>query len=263
MLDRSAPRAPRSRPTRFSEFGWGRKAFLAAAALVGSVAFAAGASVMGRQALWQVVRACVLDKTTTGSALPCLSVEIGDGEARGYAVLRPPIGRPDTILTPTRRILGIEDAELQAPGLPNYFALAWEARHFAPGGDGAASEKRMALAVNSRLARSQDQLHVHIGCLAKDFAAQFEKVDGPMRVWRRAPNLEPGLQLWTYRSGDGDWSDLNPFQLAHALLPDPQSLARTTLAAAKVKGEFVLIALSSEPHGWYAAAEDVIDARCE
>ena len=73
---------------RLSRYGWGRKVFLVLAALVGSVAFAFAANLASRHALWQVVRACMLDKATTGAPLPCLEVDVANGEARGFAVLR-------------------------------------------------------------------------------------------------------------------------------------------------------------------------------
>jgi CDP-diacylglycerol pyrophosphatase len=243
-----------------SRYGWGRRTALIAAALVGSAAFAYAADVASRHALWQVVRVCMLDKATTGSPFPCLEVNLAGGRERGYIVLRPPIGRPDTILTPTRRIVGLEDPQLQAPGAPNYFALAWDERRWvAP----ASQRDRVALAVNSRLARSQDQLHVHMGCLAADFAARLRDGLGPSTgTWFRARDMAPGLQVWTYRTGGNDWRNLAPFRLLKQLVGDTAAMRRTTLAVAMIKGEFVVVALPSRPGGWYAAAEDILDARC-
>jgi CDP-diacylglycerol pyrophosphatase len=244
---------------RLSEYGWGRRIALIAAALVGSAAVGYAANLASRSALWEVVRACSLDKRMTGSPLPCLEVS-GAGDA-GYVVLRPPIGAPDTILAPTRRVVGIEDPFLQTPQAPNYFALAWDARRWlspeAPAG-------RAALAVNSRLARSQDQLHVHIGCLSPEFAGRLgNRALGPAtRTWFRAPDMARGLELWTYRSGTKDWRGVSPFALLRPLVGDAAGMQRTTLAAALIGGELVLTALRSRPGGWYASAEDVIEGKC-
>ena len=248
---------------RRREFGWAQRIALVAAALVGSAAFAYAANFASRTALWQVVRACTLDKSTLGSPLPCLEVNLDGGAERGFAVLRPPFGAPDTILTPTRRILGLEDPALQAPDAPNYFALAWAARRYLPGREPPADE-RVALAVNSTLARSQDQLHIHIGCLTADFAQRLrEQGLGPKPgVWRRGPDLGRKLEFWTYRSGSRDWAGLQPFRLARDLVGDERALARTTLAVVAAGGEYVVVALRSRPGGWYAQAEDVIDGRC-
>jgi CDP-diacylglycerol pyrophosphatase len=250
--------APASR-LRLSQYGWRGRALLVAAAFVGSVTLAYAARLASRHALWQVVRVCALDKALTGSPLPCLEVE-GAGE-NGYIVLRPPFGGPDTILAPTQRIVGIEDPILQAPGTPNYFALAFEARRWLYSKP---AEARVALAVNSRIARSQEQLHIHIGCLADDFAGQLaDGALGPKTgIWFRAPDMAPGLELWTYRSGTMDWRALEPFRLLKPLVGDINGMRRTTLAEAQVHGEIVLAALRSRPGGWYAAAEDVIDRGC-
>ena len=229
------------------------------AALVGSAALAYAANIVRRNALWQVVQACALDKATTGSPLPCLEVN-GDG-ADGYIVLRPPIGQPDTILAPTRRVAGIEDPFLQTAEAPNYFALAWDARRWL---SPEPTAQRVALAVNSRLARSQDQLHVHIGCLTAEFAGRLGgRALGPATGrWFRAPDMAPGLELWTYRSGAEDLGSLAPFRLLHSLVGDAATMKRTTLAAARIDGKIVLAALRSRPGGWYASAEDILDAKC-
>ena len=249
-LARGAPLAR----LRLSQYGWGRRLALIAAALLGSAAMAYAANIAGRNMLWQVARMCALDKSTTGSPLPCLETDV---EA-GYAVLRPPFGRPDTILTPLKAIRGLEDPQLQAPDTPNYFALAYGARRWveAPAG-------RTALAVNSRLARSQDQLHVHIGCLSPEFAGRLTGgALGPRAgEWFHAGEMAPGLELWTYRGGR-DLAALAPFRMARALVGDDKALARTTLAVVETPGDFVVVAMRSRPGGWYAAAEDVVDGRC-
>ena len=248
---------------RFRELGWARRAVLVAAVLVGSAALAYAGNLAGRSALWQVVRACMLDKTTTGSPLPCLEVSLDDGAERGFAVLRPPLGHTDTILTPTRRIVGLEDPALQAPNAPNYFALAWSARRLLPGREPPADD-RVALGVNSVLARSQDQLHIHIGCLTPSFAELLNaRALGPKAgVWFRGPDLGKKLELWTFRSGSTDANGLEPFRLARELVGDDRSMSRTTLAVVSAGGEFVVVALRSRPGGWYAAAEDLLDLRC-
>jgi len=140
----------------------------AVAALTVSGAFATFAIGLDRMVLWQVVRACVADFKLTGTPFPCLEVDLSDGEERGAVVLRPPLS-DDTILAPTRRIIGIEDPFLQSPGAPNYFDAAWRARTFLKGADGRAPERdAIALIVNSAAVRGQDQLHIHVDCIQPD-----------------------------------------------------------------------------------------------
>ena len=135
------------------------------AALTVSAAFAAYAMELHRMALWQVVRACVADYKLTGTPFPCLEVDLFGGEERGTVVLRPPL-LEDTVLAPTRRIIGIEDPFLRSPEAPNYFDAAWRARTFLKSADGQEPERdAVALFVNSAVVRGQDQLHIHVGCL--------------------------------------------------------------------------------------------------
>jgi CDP-diacylglycerol pyrophosphatase len=256
--------SPRRR-LRLSEYGWGRKAFLIFAALIGSAAFAYAANLASRTALWQVVRVCTLDQTTRGSPLPCLEVSVADGVERGFVVLRPPFGEPDTILTPTRRIIGLEDPQLGEANLPNYFAFAWAARRWLAASDKPApDDARVALAINSRLARSQDQLHIHIGCLAPSFAQTLHlQALGPQaRDWRRGNDMAPGLELWTWRSGAKDFRDFDPIATLREKFGDETALRRTTLGVVQTASEFVAVALISRPGGWYASAEDLIESRC-
>ncbi|HXE23836.1 MAG TPA: CDP-diacylglycerol diphosphatase, partial [Roseiarcus sp.] len=117
-------------PSRFPRLAASRRfALLCVGAAFAFAAEPAGAGV-GRGALWRVVEVCLLNHALAGGAFPCLEVNVSAGKARGYAVLRPPLSASGLILAPTRRIAGVEDASLAAPGAPNYFEDAWRARKF-------------------------------------------------------------------------------------------------------------------------------------
>src|SRR5271167_4827533 len=125
----------------------------AAAILTVSAAFATFAVGLDRMALWQVVRACVADFKLTGTPFPCLEVDLSGGEEGGSVVLHAPL-LGDTVLVPTRRIVGVEDPFLQSPGAPNYFDAAWRARTFLKDADSHAPERdAIALFVNSAIVR--------------------------------------------------------------------------------------------------------------
>ena len=152
-------------------------------------------------ALWQVVRACVADYKLTGTPFPCLEVNLAGGEELGNVVLRPPL-LDDTILAPTRRIKGVEDPFLRSPEAPNYFDAAWRARTFLKDADGEAPERdAIALFVNSAIVRTQDQLHIHVGCLLpyarRTLAAAAPKV--PMGEWAQIGPVVPHTMFWAYR----------------------------------------------------------------
>src|SRR6266536_3338085 len=114
-----------------------------------------------RDALWQVVNGlCVGNQRLTSSPAPCSSVDI----EHGFAVLW--AGAAHYLLVPTVRIPGIESSELLTPAAPNYWAYAWQARSFLDDAVGKAVPRTVVgMAINSAQGRTQDQLHIHIGCL--------------------------------------------------------------------------------------------------
>lgn len=244
---------------------------VAARAFVGLIAIGAIAALAAerRQALWPVVQSCVLDLETTGSPFPCLYVDLSRGEAQGYAILRPPVGRPDTILSPTRRIPGLEDPWLRSAEAPNYFVDAWRHRELALNGERAAREPDlMALAVNSRYVRTQDQLHFHIGCPRPRLKAEIVKAvaAAPVGDWMRlADDPLPRTSAWIYRTGSTTLAEVAPFQLAYQKFGD--QLLKTTLLVAPApteKGqEFVLLAFPDQVgRRFEVSAEDLLDASC-
>ena len=86
---------------------------------------------LDRDALWLVVRSCVLAKRTTGLAIPCLEANLGEGSDAGFVVLRPPLRPTHILVVPTDRIVGIESPVLQRPEAGAYWRAALNARRFA------------------------------------------------------------------------------------------------------------------------------------
>jgi CDP-diacylglycerol pyrophosphatase len=154
-------------------------------------------------------------------AFPCLEVNTADGEERGYVVLRQP-GTRDIILAPTKQVIGVEDPWLQAVEAPNYFGDAWNARSFLD-----ELERRplrhmdVALAVNSQLLRSQDQLHIHIGCTSSVVREAIGSVAPELSDsgWTRLKWQVRGPAVWARRISHGSLDGVNPFRLA-AGIPD-------------------------------------------
>lgn len=236
------------------------------------MAFATWAFALDRQALWQVVRACVADVKLTGAPFPCLKVDLTGGEARGYVVLRPPFGPPDTILAPTRKIAGIEDPFLQTPAAPNYFEDAWQARSFLRTSDGKPPEHdQIALGVNSGVVRTQDQLHVHIGCLEPSIRKALHAFAPELQVdeWAQVRNVIPHQPFWGLRIKATDLADIQPFRLAAEALADSfRSRADLTIVVAGVRvaddDEFVILASYAGAQGswWPFEADELLDPWC-
>jgi CDP-diacylglycerol pyrophosphatase len=177
-------------------------------------------------ALWHVVHdQCVPDQLKHGDPAPCAEVDLGD---RGYAVLKDLVGATQFLLIPTRRISGIDDPAILAPGAPNYFAAAWRARSFVDERAGAMLPRDwISLAINSAFARSQDQLHIHVDCVSPDVhAALSEHAAAIGPAWAPFPVPLAGHQ-YDAMSISSDDLDANPF----LLLADGVAGARDDMAA--------------------------------
>jgi CDP-diacylglycerol pyrophosphatase len=112
------------------------------------------------------VKACELAKLTVGTPLPCLAVDL---KSPGYAVLRAPDRSTHVITVPLRPIAGLEDPDLQRDEAAEYWRAAWEARRYVVAATkDKASLDQVGLAINSARTRSQDQLHIHAGCIRDD-----------------------------------------------------------------------------------------------
>jgi CDP-diacylglycerol pyrophosphatase len=240
------------------------------AVLTVSAAFAAYAMELHRMALWQVVRACVADYKLTGAPFPCLEVNLSGGEERGNVVVRPPLS-DDTLVSPTRRITGIEDPFLRSAEAPNYFDAAWRARSFLKDADGQAPEREaIALFVNSAVVRTQDQLHIHVGCLLpyarRTLAAIAPKI--PMGEWAQIGPVVPHTMFWGYRIGGTDLANVNPFRLASQELGDktngPGDLT-VVVVGVRVEDDDQFVILASyarAPHAWWAVGADNLLGDC-
>jgi CDP-diacylglycerol pyrophosphatase len=219
---------------------------------VASATFVAIAAASERQALWQVVRACIADYRLSGSPFPCLAVDLAGGDGRGHVVLRRPLGPPDTILAPTRKIVGLEDPWLQSPAAPNYFAAALDARAFVAGADGATLKlDEAALAVNSRFSRTQDQLHIHIGCLSARARRTLEASVAALKIraWGRVGALAPETAFWGWRTGQANLDGVEPFRLAAERLAGKSAdLGRLMIAVAgtRIAGRDELVVLAAD-----------------
>ena len=119
-------------------------------------------------ALWRIVHGeCVPHMEAGLGPKPCERVDLDGGVEQGVAILKDLIGVAQMLAIPTRRITGIEDPQMLAPDAPPVFADAWSAKTLV--------EERLhrtlpreavGLAINSQWARSQQQLHVHVDCIA-------------------------------------------------------------------------------------------------
>jgi CDP-diacylglycerol pyrophosphatase len=214
-----------------------RRRWAIRSALVAAVAFAAMAAAIGpalgmpqgSRALWRVVHdLCVTDMRVSGHPAPCLKVDL----RAGYAVLADPEHPMQLLLVPTRRLSGIEDPRLLAPGTPNYWALAWANRKLLDQRAGRALPRQaIGLAVNSVYGRSQDQLHIHIDCVRADVAKAL--ASGRAQLTRRWRPFHPALAGHRYAARwipERELATRDPFRLLARRPAARGAMDRQTLA---------------------------------
>lgn len=181
-------------------------------------------------ALWKIIsQQCVPNEREYGQPSPCAEVELGDDSHGGYVVLKDLVGDTQYLLMPTAKITGIEDPQVLAPGAKNYFADAWAERHFT-----VTAAKRelprddLSLAVNSVDGRTQNQLHIHIDCVAPAVRAAIAKDIAKVGdKWAPFPEKLAGHDYRAMRIA-GDALTANPFELL-AIGIQPASMAAETL----------------------------------
>ncbi len=131
-------------------------------------------------AIWRIV-----DHGCNGTGPRAANAALQCEDRRGYAVLKDRCGATHFLLIPTARRVGVEANALQSPGEPDYFAWAWRERtHTLRAArtrpDAAVSDDDIGLAVNSRYARSQEQLHIHIDLLAPGLRPLLHALPAPL-----------------------------------------------------------------------------------
>ena len=210
-----------------------------------------------------VTQQCIPHQQQSGSPAPCDQVNF----AAGYVVLKDRNGPLQYLLMPTYRINGIESPLLTASHTPNFFWQAWQARRFMSEKRGApVPDAAVSLAINSRLGRTQNHLHIHISCLRPDVRAQLD--DSMARIssqWQPFPGGLRGHDYLARRVTEPELAQRSPFIMLEEEVAQARGhMGRYALALAKQKdGSFVLLATRRDP--WQlnlASAEEIQDHDC-
>lgn len=222
-----------------------------------------------RNVLWTIAHdKCVPDEIQNHDPAPCAVVDLTDGDADGYVLLKDIRGIAQHLLIPSRRITGIEAPEVLDPDLPNYWAAAWSHRDLLGkrlGHD--LAWDMVGLAINSQAARSQDQMHIHMDCLrpdVRDALAQHAAEIGPS--WTKLSFDLAGTNYYARRLAAADLSTQDPFKLlANGLDGARAAMGKQTLAMIGTKSsgdDFVLLATPGAGDAARAHSEDVLDHSC-
>ena len=213
-----------------------RSATLIVAVTILVLSAGAIADESGRGLLWRVVQTCMANHYVTGGAFPCLQVETASGAASGYVVLRAPLEDTHVILTPTVRTIGIEAERLRASGAPDYFQDAWSIRHFVTDGlTRQPARDDIAMAVNSKPGRSQDQLHIHVDCIRPAVKQSLERQAASLHLqgWTQISILPHAPRYWAMPLARDDLTGVNVFKIvASGLKIDPDRMDDTTIVVA-------------------------------
>ena len=238
---------------------------LTLAALIGYAAPRQAAA--DSNALWHVVsEQCVPDQKMNQNPRPCAEVDL----AGGYAVLKDLVGNTQFLLIPTAQVTGIESPKILAAQSSNYFAAAWNARHFV--------EERarhvlprdaIGLAINSVSGRSQNQLHIHVDCMRLDVTAALRAHAGAIGTsWSKFPVALVGHGYMAMRIEQPELGMINPFVLlADGVNGARGDMAHYTLVVvgtnAAGKDGFILLAGHATPAtGNWGAGEQLQDHAC-
>jgi CDP-diacylglycerol pyrophosphatase len=205
-----------------------RKSLIAVATVVALLAFVVGvrARFGNPDALWQIVHdRCVPDETDKHDPAPCIQVDLG----QRWAVLKDAVGKTQFLLLATDRVTGIEDPKVLAPQAPNYFEAAWEARGFVvQRASHPLTNDQLSLAINSQVARSQNQLHIHVDCVRADVHEALHHIQGEFTTsW--SPITVAGEQYSIRHLDKTDLQNKNLFALVAEQLQPGQGMDLETI----------------------------------
>jgi CDP-diacylglycerol pyrophosphatase len=243
---------------------------LCAALLLLGSARAANPPRLPSEILRQIVQGCEYADRLTSIPFPCLVVQPQTSLTSGFAVVPVPDAAA-IMLVPTERLSGIESPELLADQAPNWWKYAWEARHFLiERTHGAISRNDIALAINSRGARSQDQLHIHIGCVKAEVVPQLHNFQLAITdTWSRFP-VPLASETWHAIRVSEEDLESNPFKLLADMDPairGPMADWGMAVIAHRLvdgsDGFLVFGARRNEALGASGAGGDLIDPECK
>jgi CDP-diacylglycerol pyrophosphatase len=237
---------------------------IAASVCAISAAFVGVAAAVDSDALWKIVHGlCVFDQTHLHTPAPCAAVDLKNGEEQGSAVLKDLLGKTQFLLIPTRRLTGIEDPQIGADAVPNYWSAAWAARGFVANAAQADLRREdIGMAINGVGARSQGQLHIHIDCVRPDVRGALERQQEEIGVdWGDFHLLG---RAYRARRIAGEEPSPDPFRLlAEDRKSSPLRDDSLAVLGARFTGDkpgFILLA--QQTPGGHAHIEELLDHSC-
>jgi CDP-diacylglycerol pyrophosphatase len=183
-------------------------------------------------------------------------------------VLKDRNGDSQFLLIPTDRVAGIEDPAVRGNHAPNYWEAAWVARRFVEERlSKTLSSDEISLAINSRWARSQNQLHIHIDCVRPDVREALRALQPQVgSAWSRVVIAGQDYDIRSLNADD--LHNKNVFDLVADQLPPGQLMDQETIVLVGVaasrdgKNEFDLIVGRGGAGDGTGHGEDLQDHSC-
>jgi CDP-diacylglycerol pyrophosphatase len=175
------------------------------------------ACAANRGGLWVIVHdICVPAYQSIGVGFPCAEVSIADGLERGFAVLRAPSSATHVIVVPTALISGIESPALLRENAPNY----WVGSPVKEGARRQLPRDKIGMAINSAASRSQDQLHIHVACIAPKVAEFLRRHQAEIHeAWSFLSAALLGRRFAAMKVETDSLAHVDPFKLLNRGLP--------------------------------------------
>jgi CDP-diacylglycerol pyrophosphatase len=226
--------------------GWNAcsfRAFVAgavgAAALLTILPVHAPAAPNPRLRLWERAEACVEQAKHRAIKYPCVKVS----KSENYAIVHDTeVGKQGVyMLLAAIRVTGIEDPLVLVPPVRAFFSFGWDAlmseikRH----------PSELAMAINNKASRTQDQFHIHLGCVTADVRAAIDKLQ-LSSSWQANALKVKGR---TFDVIEVDSLAQSPFLLLKAYLdsltPKQQIGDYSMAVIGQASGKFVVLATTS------------------
>lgn len=194
-------------------------------------------------ALWKIVsERCVPNQQQRNDPAPCLAVDLD----KRFVVFKDAKGPLHTLVMPTEKVTGIESPAVEKPDAPNYFYYAWQERSRLQDKSAKPIDDRyLALAVNSRYGRSQNQLHIHLACLRPEAWRTLRLRDADLGPgWQPLGEKLNGHDYLVMKISARTFAEQSPFSLLNAYVQQHgDDIAKYGLAVTMTEqGEFVLLA---------------------
>jgi CDP-diacylglycerol pyrophosphatase len=239
---------------------------LAAAAPVTTAPTAAADTVAAdsadRNTLWKIIHdGCHANYQRTGAYAPCASVD----ENSGTALLKASFDPHQYLLIPLAPVTGIEDPALEEPTSRNYLYDAWAGRILVTSQfNNTLPESDIVLTINPQIARTQDQLHIHISCASPATAAALKTVDAAeYGDWKP---LATQLHGHTYQARAVTADTLKSKNLFHDVYAkvtgDGEQMGHATVAVVNVAPDQFLLLMAEGTVEEPIAAETLQDHDC-